>query len=260
MKPSPQGHTIATVERAADVLNAFTDADGDTLGVTQIADELQLSKAVVHRILASLRTRGFVEIDEESRRYSLGPAALGLGLTYLQKIDVRDLARPLLRDLSDATNETATLSIRRGMQRMYIDQVTPDREVKMIVQLGHPYPLHAGGSSKCFLAHLPPDVVDEYLAGPLESMTPSTESDPATLRRQLAEIRSRGYSLSLGERQPGAGSLASPIFDHQSEVAAVMSVCGPIERFSHAADAYASLLLGATAKLSRKLGHKGDGC
>ena len=146
MTEKPRGQTIATVERAADVLNAFTDLDGADTGVTELSERLGLSKAVVHRILSSLRVKGLVELDEDSRRYSLGPASLSLGLTYLQKIDVRDEARTFLRDLSDETNETATLSVRRGNMRMYVDQVTPSREVKMIVQLGHPFPLHAGAS------------------------------------------------------------------------------------------------------------------
>ena len=144
----PQGQRIATVERAADVLNAFTELDGATVGVTELSERLGLSKAVVHRILSSLRVKGFVELDGDSRRYSLGPASLSLGLTYLQQIDVRDEARGFLRDLSDQTSETATLSVRRGDMRMYVDQITPSREVKMTVQLGHPYPLHAGGVLK----------------------------------------------------------------------------------------------------------------
>ncbi len=81
--------TIATVERAADVLAMFSRAQEPTLGVTEIASALALSKAAVHRILASLRTRHFVDLDDETRRYSLGPAAFALGLAYQSRLDVR---------------------------------------------------------------------------------------------------------------------------------------------------------------------------
>ena len=73
-KEKPQ--TVGAVERAADVLNAFTDLDGANAGVTELSERLGLSKAVVHRILASLRARGFIDLDEQTRRYSLGPASL----------------------------------------------------------------------------------------------------------------------------------------------------------------------------------------
>ncbi len=254
MTTEAKPQTIGAVERAADVLNAFTDLDGADAGVTELSERLGLSKAVVHRILASLRARGFIDLDEQTRRYSLGPASLALGLTYLQQIDVRDVARSVLRDLSEQTNETATLSIRRGDVRMYVDQMTPAREVKMTVQLGHPYPLHAGGSSKAFLAHLPAAHVDEYLAGPLAAVGENTITDPVLLRRDLEEIRQRGYAASFGERQEGAASIAAPVFDHENETVAVISVCGPVERFRDEVAEIAPVLLEATHELSRKLG------
>ncbi|GMQ85841.1 MAG: IclR family transcriptional regulator [Acidimicrobiia bacterium] len=257
MAPESKPQTIAAVERAADVLNVFTELDGATAGVTELSSQLGLSKAVVHRILASLRVKGFVDVDESTRRYSLGPASLALGLTYLQQIDVRDAARSVLRDLSDRTNETATLSVRRGDVRMYVDQVTPPREVKMTVQLGHPYPLHAGGSSKAFLAYLPDTRVDEYLSGPLEALGKNTITDPARLREELAVIRKRGYASSFGERMEGAGSIAAPVFDHENGPVAVISVCGPVERFRDEVDEIAPVLLAATTRLSRRLGWEG---
>jgi len=257
MATEAKPQTIGAVERAADLLNAFTELDGANAGVTELSERLGLSKAVVHRILASLRARGFIDLDEQTRRYSLGPASLALGLTYLQQIDVRDVARSVLRDLSDQTNETATLSIRRGDVRMYVDQVTPAREVKMTVQLGHPYPLHAGGSSKAFLAHLSAAHVAEYLAGPLEALGENTITDPVLLRRNLGEIRKLGYAASFGERQEGAASIAAPVFDHENETVAVISVCGPVERFRDEVDAIAPVLLEATQELSRKLGWEG---
>lgn len=252
-----RSQTIATVERAADVLNAFTEVDGETLGVTELAEKLGLSKAVVHRILASLRAKGFVELEGSTRRYALGPAALALGLTYLQGIDVRDRARPFLRELSERTNETATLSVRRGDVRLYVDQVNPPREVRMTVRLGHPYPLHAGSSSKAFLAHLSDEEIDSFLDRVLEPLTSITITDAATLRAELKTVRERGYAISFGERQEGAGSVAAPVFDHEGRPTAVISVCGPLERFRREVDDIAPVLAEATGRLSRLLGWKG---
>lgn len=252
-----QQSTINAVERAVDVLNAFTETDDPTLGVTELARHLGLSKAVVHRILTSLRGKGLVTVDEVTRRYSLGPAALALGLTYLRHIDVRDQARSVLRDLSELTNETATLSIRRGDDRFYIDQVTPPREVRMTVQLGHAYPLHAGASSKAFLARLSEAELSRYLSRRLERLTAITVTDPDSLRSELSDIRDRGYAVSYGERQEGAGSIAAPVFDHEGRVAAVVSVCGPVERFRREVEEIAPVLLAATERLSRKLGWEG---
>lgn len=248
---------VGAVERATSVLRLFTESDQASLGVTEIANALGLSKAVVHRVLASLRESDFIEIDCESRRYLLGPSSLAIGLAYLSRQDLRDRARPFLARLMKQSQETATLSIRRGERRVYIDQVTPPREVKMTIALGESYPLHAGSSSKAFLAFLPDQEQELYLEEhQLDAVTELTITDPDKLRAELATVRKRGYARSFGERQAGSASVAAPVFNHRGEPAGVISVCGPIERFRSRTDEIARMLLDETRELSRKLGFR----
>ena len=260
MSESSSVTTIASIERATDVLLYMASANGSDLGVTEIASDLGLSKAVVHRILSSLRTRGFVRVDPDSRRYSLGPAALTIGAAYLDNMDVRELAVEPMRRLVNVTGETATLSIRDGWSRIYIDQMAPPREVKMTVRLGIPFPLHAGGSSKAFLAFLPDDEIDRYLAQPsLVGLTPITLTDPSVIRKEIEAIRKRGYSLSFGERQSGAASAAAPVLDRRGLPIAVVSVSGPVERYRPNIDEAAEHLLIETRELSRLMGWRPEG-
>lgn len=251
-----RAQTVATVERAADVLLHFARSTSPTLGVTEIAEDLGLSKAAVHRILASLRGRGLIDLDETTRRYSLGPMAMTLGLSYLARVDVRRLAAPELRVLSAETNETATLSLRTGDTRVYVDQITPPREVIMSVSIGVPFPLHAGASSRAFLAFLPEEQVEAYLSRTLAPVTSRTLTDVDRLQETLAAVRRRGWAQSSGERQSGAASVAAPVFDHLGQPAAVISVCGPAERFDVEAESCAEHLLAVTARLSRKMGYQ----
>lgn len=248
--------TITGIERALMVLELFAEADSASLGVTEIANATSLSKAVVHRILSTFRATGFVELDSSTRRYSLGPKVLLLGLNYLDGLDVRELAHETLTALSRQTNETATLSIRSGRTRAYVDQVTPARDVKMVVELGRSFPLHAGSSSKAFLAFLSDEDIDEYFREPLERLTERTITSGDVLRGELETIREQGYAVSLEERRAGAGSVAAPIFGRDARPAAVISVCGPVERFVSEVDAVALALLDATGELSRRLGYR----
>lgn len=195
--------TILTVGRAMEVLTLFTERRESTLGVTEISKALGLSKAVVHRILSTLLEKDYIQIEPQTRRYALGHAALKLGLTYFEGIDVRRMAQPILHELVTATQETSTLSIRSGWTRIYIDQETPPTDIRMSVRLGHPYPLHAGSSSKALLAFLDPEEQDAYLAtGPFERLTDTTITTPAQLRADLDRIRKRGYARSLGSVRP----------------------------------------------------------
>jgi IclR family transcriptional regulator, acetate operon repressor len=255
----PSGESSSGVERALDVLQCFGRSGQATLGVTEIADELGLSKAVVHRTLSAFRSRGFLEIEESTHRYRLGPEILVLGLGYLDRIEVRSLARETLTALVSATNETATLSVRVGWTRAYIDQVTPNRDVKMVVQLGEPFPLHAGASSKALLAFLSETEQEEYLTGhALAAMTPNTITDPDRLRKELAAIRAAGFAVSFSERDASAGSVAAPVLGHEGIPVGVISVSGPVERFRAEADSASRELLAAVRDLSRRLGYRGD--
>lgn len=257
MTTKSSGQTITAVERTAQVLSAFAKTDSQTLGVTEISQDLDISKAVVHRILNTLRPRGYIAVDSTTRRYMLGPAAIELGLAFLRHVDVRDLAKPVLEELSYKTQETATLSLRSGWQRIYIDQVLPSREVKMTVVLGRSFPLHAGGSSKAILAYLGSDEIDAYLSEvSLDPLTESTITDPQRLLDELACIRSLGYASSVNERQPGAASVAAPILDHSGEPLAAISLCGPAERFQSEADEAADLIVAAGRRLSEQLGFR----
>jgi IclR family acetate operon transcriptional repressor len=249
-------NTVTTVDRALDVLMLFVQRENRDLGVTEIAQSLGLSKAVVHRMLSSFRSKGFLDIDEQTHRYRLGPNALFLGLAYMDRIEVRDLARPMLENLSSTTNETSTLSIRSGFSRVYVDQVTPERDVKMVVQLGKPWPLHAGASSKAFLAFLEAGEIDEYLTRKLERLTPLTITQPRALRKEIDAIRRAGYATSMGERLEGAGSVAAPVLDRAGKPAVVVSISGPVERMKKGADHAARLLVKATGELSRRLGNQ----
>lgn len=251
------GRRVATIERAADVLFLLAGDDRDALGVTEIAADLGISKAVVHRILTSLRERDLVQSSATTRKYSLGPAVLQLATRYRDHLDVRPLALEAMERLSAETGETATLSIRNGFDRMYIDQVTPSVEVRMTVRTGVPYPLHAGSSSKAFLAFLPEEFIDDYLANAeLTAMTPATITDASALRRELETIAAQGFAASLGERQAGASSVAAPIFDRDGPIA-VISVCGPLERLRERIAEIAVMVMDETRQISTRLGHAG---
>jgi DNA-binding IclR family transcriptional regulator len=241
------------------VLRLFGANGHAELGVTEIAERLKLSKAVVHRILTSFLVKGFVTVDEESRRYRLGPQVLTLGLAYLDRIDVHELARRTMRDLAQRTNETSTLSVRVGWRRVYIDQATPARDIKMVIQLGGAYPLHAGASSKALLASLPPEEIQTFFATQrLDPVTDRTMTDPDALAGELELIRARGYAVSSGERQAGAASVAAPVLGRGGHLLAVISVCGPQDRFEPLTGRYAEMLLAAIVELSATIGHRRD--
>lgn len=231
--PTPRSGTESAT-RVADVLLLVAETQNQ-LGVSEIARTLGLSKATVHRIVRSLESRQILSPVRPRGAYQLGPAAAVVGARALERFDFRTLARPILHRLQAETRETATVSALIGNSRVYLDQVVSLQEIKMTVELGRPFPLHAGASSKAVLAFAGATLRHRVLAGPLERMTDRTVVDPDALERELDDIRSSGVAVSRGERQAGAGSVAVPVFRADGDVIGAISVCGPADRFSQEA-------------------------
>lgn len=216
--------------RVADVLLAVADA-GAPVGVSELARQLDLSKAVVHRILRSLVDRELVVPAPERGAYALGGGALRLGARALGSFDLRVAALPALRELQALTGETTTVSALVGRSRIYLDQVVSGKEIRMTVELGTAFPLHAGGSGKAILAFASEQLVASVLAEPLVALTPATITDRRALERELALIRGDGVAVSRGEREGGAASVAAPVLGLDGTAIGSISVCGPRERF-----------------------------
>ena len=254
--PPPSGTTSAT--RVADILLLFLHEPAG-IGITEAARRLGLSKAVVHRILQSLEGRAFVRFDSHSRRYVLGPAVSALGAQALRQADLRTAAMPVLRRLQHETGETTTVSALVGNHRVYLDQVVSLAEIKMTVEIGRAWPLHAGSSSRAILAFASPELQDHVLSGELPGITPLTITDRATLEADLERVRARGVAVSRGERQPGAGSLAAPVFGPDGAVAGAISICGPADRFTDEVTAQlVERIIAAAVEVSTALGAPGD--
>lgn len=249
---SKSGTTSA--DRVADVLLTFAGT-GEALGVSEVARRLSLSKAVVHRILRSLVSRRLLAVEGESGNYRLGPAAATLGARALRDLGLRENALPILRRLQYETGETATVSELVGVSRVYLDQVPSHQEIKMTVEIGRPFPLHAGASSRSVLAFAPPDLRRQILEGPLRALTPRTIVDRAELEAELARNVREGVAASFGERQPGAASVAAPLLAADGHAIGSISVCGPVGRFGEETVRRLYPLVRSSAReLSRKLG------
>jgi IclR family transcriptional regulator, acetate operon repressor len=251
-RPVPNSGTVSAT-RVADVLLMLTSGP-DRLRVTDVARELGISKAVVHRILQSLAARQLVSADPASGTYSLGPAAAALGARALQSIDLRTAAMPILRWLHAHSRETTTMAALVGSARVHLEQVVSLNVVHMEVELGRPWPLHAGAPSKAILAVAPPDLRREVLDGQLPRITSTTVTDRMSLAAELKQIAVEGVAVSQAERQPGAGSVAAPVFGLHGGVVGSIAVCGPISRFDSSTIAKTSRLVRtAAAHVSQRL-------
>ena len=139
---------------------------------------------------------------------------------------------PVLRVLRDDTGETAAVhELLPSGQRVVLDQVESHHQLRRTyTEFGIPVALPLGAPGKALLAFLPLERQQEVLAGHLEQVLPQTITDPVVLAAQFAEIRARGFALSMEERTPGIRSVAAPVFGYSGQVAGCLSVSGPEQR------------------------------
>ncbi len=200
-------------------------------GVTDVADQVGLPKSTVARLLTSLEAVGAVAQDDAGGDYRIGPGLIDIVGASGDERGLVVAARPHLHGLVNQMAETAGVSVRVDRTVYYLDQVEHESEVQVRSWIGEYCPMHLVPSGLVWLAHLPEDVIAQYVAGGLEATTANSVTDAAALAVRLTQVRSAGYVWVYEEFAPGINSVAAPVFDADGEVVAALHVHGPAYRF-----------------------------
>ncbi|MEW6229679.1 MAG: IclR family transcriptional regulator [Bacillota bacterium] len=256
---SKTGANLRIVERIFDVLDCFSE-ERPEWGITELADYLGLYKSVVHRIVTCLVERGYFQQDPRTRRYRLGLKFLDFSSVILQQLDVRAVALPHMRELVQATNETALLTIVDGDEAVCIEKVESYQGVKCTSHVGKRLPLHVGAVTKILMSHLPEQQIERVIAKGLQQLTQYTVTDPVKLRAQLREVRHQDYAIAEQEVDLGSVGVAAPIRNHMGEVVAGLSLVAPMFRVTKERMPEIVLLVRRTAeRISENLGYPAAG-
>lgn len=245
---------IQALDRAVDVLDRLAAHDGLTL--SELAQALDQSPATMYRVLATLEARQMVEPDPTKQTWHVGPAAFRLGSAFLRRSSLFERSRPVLRDLMQATGETANLGIARAGQVMFIGQVETQESIRAFFPPGTLSPMHASGIGKALLSTYVPERLARFLdAHELQQFTGRTITTPEQLATDLDLARSRGWAFDDEEKAAGMRCVAAPVFDVYGEAVAGISVSGPSARMKDADIArIGALVRDAASEISRGLG------
>lgn len=195
--------------------------------LTDISQETGLPLSTAHRLVGELEEWNALQRDVNGR-YQIGIRLWELGQHAGRQ--VREIARPLLQDLYGLTQETVHIAIREGNDALYIDRVYGMRRVPQASRVGGRLPMHATAVGKAILAFEEDWVREAILAQPLEARTTHTHIDPERFRRELDQIRDRGYATAREEVRLGAASIAVPVFQPGGEVGAGLGLVTRIEQ------------------------------
>jgi DNA-binding IclR family transcriptional regulator len=259
MKSPHERHSVQAVERALKILIILAEA-GMPLSLSQIRDRTSLNISTAHRLLHTLMNFGFISQDRDTGKYMLGLRTFEVGHAALYSFDIRTMARPILQELVDRTNETTNLAILDQDDVVYIDQIESANMIKIFARIGSRGPIHCTGAGKAMLADYTDREFDRFysIKAPLQSYTVNTIIDPDKLKEEMLLIRHNGYALDNGELEDGVRCVAVPVRNFENKVIAAVSVSGPDTRltneFIH--DSLIPEVQAASTKISERLGFR----
>lgn len=226
----PQPSTRA-VDRALDILLCFSQNE-PTLTLTQIVERVGIHKSTVHRLIATLERKGFLQRIEENGSYRLGWPLLELGFSVLERSDLHRQATSYMHRLAAECRETIDLGILDGTSILYLQVIESPQRVKISSAPGQRLPVFCTATGKTFLAFLPDQQVKEILKTGRHKYTEYTTTDLAEIHKQLRLTRERGFAISEQEYELGINAVAAPILDARQNPVAAMAIVGPTFRLT----------------------------
>jgi DNA-binding IclR family transcriptional regulator len=243
-----------SVLKALDTLECLASTD-QPLSAQEVAQRCDLSRPTAYRLLTTLLARDYVTTAQDSGHYHIG--AQVLSKSFLDRLDLPELARANLRQLGQVSRETVHLAVLDGTDMLYVGKVDGSQSVRMHCTIGTRNPLHCTAMGKAVLAFLPHEkrtaLLDQITLTP---RTPNTITDRTALEEHLELVRARGYAIDDMEIEEGIRCVGAPIFDHTGQVIAAVSTSGPVYRISIARlEELSGAVVEATRAISRKLGY-----
>ncbi|MDE1954879.1 MAG: IclR family transcriptional regulator, partial [Betaproteobacteria bacterium] len=198
---------VTALARGLEVLACFRSRDR-ALGNQDIARRCALPKSTVSRLTYTLTRLGYLSQDEDSGRYRLGSATLALGSSVLARMDMRQLARPWMQQLADATGTMVSLGLRDRLSMIYVENCRSPSALTLSLDVGSRIPLGSSAMGRAWLAAAP----EAERASLLEELAAQEGEHWPQLRagieRSLREQRELGCACSFGDWQPDVNAIA----------------------------------------------------
>jgi len=251
-----------SLERGLAILSAFRSGR-PLLGVSELGRDIGLSRSTTHRYVATLAELGYLQQDPATKKYRLGPRVLDLGFSAINSMELREVAAPHLRQLSDETGYTVNMAILDGLDIVYVERSRSaragQREIDLNLHVGSRLPAYCTSLGKVLLAFLPDGDQQAALADiNFTRRGPNTLTSRAAFLLELKRVRENGFAISNEELAYGLRSIAAPILSHDGVAAAAINLAVHSSMVSME-DLVAHLsptLRGAAADISARLGYR----
>lgn len=240
----------STASRLLSLLEVF-NAQSEELSLVEIAERADMPIATTFRLTRELADWGALE-RLDNRRYRVGLRLWEIGNLAPRQRDLREISRPFMQDLYEATNENVQIGVRDGCEVLIVEMVSGRRAVPTVTRVGGRLPLHATAVGKVTLAFSEPELLGRVLSKRLPKLAPRTVTMPGMLMQAVERTRETHLGFAVEEMTRGASSVASPVFGAdgtlRATIALVVRASTDVERLGPAVRTAA---LGLSRELQR---------
>ena len=237
-EPTP-AYLVDAADKALQLLVLLQERD--SLGVSEAAAQLAVARSTAHRLLATLRHRGFA-VQSADRRYRAGPALRRATARSRSTATLVELAGPLVAQLRDELNETVHLVVLDGTEAVFLLSEEGRQPLRIASRAGSRLPARHASGGKVLLAALDPaELARRATAAGLDA------AELAALERSLARVRQTGVGVNRGETEAGIGAVALAVRGDDGTAIAALAVSVPLMRLSRARIAELTGALGRCA-------------
>ena len=251
--PHPEKTSIQVIDRLINLLDVLSTYQ-EPMSLKELAQVTSLHPSTAHRILNDLVKTRLVDRSHNGN-YRLGMRLLELGNIVKSRLDVREEAMELMRNLHRITNQTINLAVRQGDEIVYIDRAFSEQSGMQVVRaIGGRAPLHLTSTGKLFLSIDEPKALRSYISRTgLAGNNKNSITDANQLEIELANVRSHGFARDNEELELGVRCMAAGIFDDTGKMIAGLSISAPSERLQ---ESWLPDLITTAEHISAALGFK----
>src|SRR5262245_49028934 len=201
----------------------------EAVALAELTRTLGLPKPTAYRLVRTLESVGFVQRDPLTRRYLVGSLFEDIALSALRYGAGHAMRRLLMDQLAHRLGARINLVVLRSGNLSFVEWVESTMPLRVDIDPAASMPVHCTASGKLLLAFGPPELCESVLSSaPFPARTKNTRTTAAALRRELAEIRRRGYSEDDEELWQGVNCIAVPVYNRAGDVVAGLAAMAPV--------------------------------
>lgn len=229
--------TIHSIDRAIDIIE-FLYQNGEEASISEISAATGLYGSTIHRVLSTLKSRGYIYQNKDTTKYWIGLRFYSIGVALKDRLPLVSILEPLADEIAKKYSETIYVAIpsfqspNQAQQTVLIKVTYSPYILRTSQNVGTISLSHGSATGKCMMAYYPQRLLSNYRKFPLPRLTEKTITDWTAMDAELEAIRERGYAVDSEEEADGLTCIAVPLLDTRKNIVASMSLSGPTVRLS----------------------------